>query len=340
MSYSGIVQAVVFDQDREIRLVEKASPRTAPHQVLLRPRYVGICGTDLHAKELDHFRPGVVMGHEFSARVVASESSVARFSPGDLVVVNPNGNVCGKCENCCQGRFNLCHSGVFEHGIGVHEDGGMAEFVAVAERVLLPVPEGLSEQRAAWAEPVATAVRAVKRSGSGSDSSVLVVGGGPIGLLVIQVLRNLGVGRVGVVEPSRYRRAFALSLGADYALSPEEIAADPLLARVVDVSFECSGTTEGFATALNRLRGAGTVVVIGLAAHSLEVEPFRLVGSELTIVGSIIYDGGDLAEALELLRDSKIDVDALTTDVVSLADYSIAFEALRSESAVKILLQP
>ena len=297
MAYSVPVQAVVFDQDRKIRLVERAAPDTVPHKALLRPEYVGICGTDLHAEELDHFRPGVVMGHEFSARIVETQSSASKFSEGDLVVVNPNGNVCGVCENCSSGRFNLCHSGVFEHGIGVHEDGGMAELVAVAERALFHVPDGLSEMRAAWTEPLATAVRAVRRSGAGPESSVLVIGGGSIGLLVIQVLGHLGVGRLGVVEPSSYRRAFALALGAHYALSPEEVADQPPATGSVDVSFECSGTTAGFATALERVRGAGTVVVIGLATHALAIEPFRLVGSELTIVGSIIYDEGDFARA-------------------------------------------
>jgi threonine dehydrogenase-like Zn-dependent dehydrogenase len=340
MAYIGIVQAVVFDHDRKIRLVERPSPDLTGPKVLLRPSHVGICGTDLHADELDHFRPGVVMGHEFSAHVVANETSDSRFFEGDLVVVNPNGNVCGECENCSAGRFNLCHSGIFEHGIGVHEDGGMAEYVAVAERVLFPVPAGVSGQRAAWTEPVATAVRAVRRSGSGATSAVLVVGGGPIGLLVLQVLRNSGVRRVGIVEPSSYRRAFALALGADYAYSPDELP-DRSQSGSVDVAFECSGTAEGCAAALRALRGAGTVVVIGLATHSLAIEPFRLVGGELTILGSIIYDDDDFVRALEMLRDSSIDVDMLTTDVLPLADHAVAFDALRhSDSAVKILLRP
>ncbi len=203
------VQAVVFDHDRRIRLVERPSPLLAASKVLLRPSHVGICGTDLHADELDHFRPGVVMGHEFSAHVAATESSASRFSEGSLVVVNPNGNVCGECEECLAGRFNLCHSGIFERGIGVHEDGGMAEFVVVSERVLFPVPPGVSEPLAAWTEPVATAVRAVRRSGASAESSVLIVGGGSIGLLVLQVLRHAGVRRVGIVEPSGYRRGLA-----------------------------------------------------------------------------------------------------------------------------------
>jgi threonine dehydrogenase-like Zn-dependent dehydrogenase len=341
MTYSEFVQAVVFDHDRKIRLVDRPLPPLAGSKVLLRPSHVGICGTDLHADELGHFRPGVVMGHEFSAHVAATESSASKFSEGSLVVVNPNGNVCGECEECSAGRFNLCHSGIFERGIGVHEDGGMAEFVVVSERVLFPVPPGVSEQRAAWAEPVATAVRAVRRSGASAESSVLIVGGGPIGLLVLQVLRDVGVRRVGIVEPSSYRRAFARELGADHTYSPDELAAASRTTRSVDVTFECSGTTEGFSTALSCLHGTGTVVVIGLATHPLHIEPFRLVGSELTVLGSIIYSDDDFVRALAMLRDCSIDVDVLTTDVVPLADYATAFDALRnSAAAVKILLRP
>jgi threonine dehydrogenase-like Zn-dependent dehydrogenase len=167
-----------------------------------------------------------------------------------------------------------------------------------------------------------------------------VVGAGPIGLLVTQVLRNAGVARIGVVEPSPYRREFALRAGADFAL-PSFDNPDSTRAGQADISFECSGTAGGFEAAVTGLRGGGTALVLGLAPHPLSIEPFRLVGREITIRGSIIYSREDFTEALRLLREHRVDVDILTTDVVPLAEHAAAFSALRdSEAAIKILLHP
>jgi threonine dehydrogenase-like Zn-dependent dehydrogenase len=338
----ALVQTVVFDHDRKIRLAERPEPQASGTGVLLRPSHIGICGTDLHAETLDHFRPGVVMGHEFSARVVAVGSgSVSGVAEGDLVVVNPNGNLCGVCEACLAGRYNLCASAVFEHGIGIHEDGGMAELVAVDERVLFQVPAGVDARQAAWVEPLATAVRAVGCSGCDADSSALVVGAGPIGLLITQVLRQAGVAQIAVVEPSPYRRAFALQVGADLAFAPGADATSSLRRSLADVSFECSGSAPGFESATLGLRSGGTAVIVGLAPHPLEIEPFALVGRELTLRGSIIYSSDDFGRALLLLRDRQVDVDSLTTDVVPLTEHAAAFAALRdSDAAIKILLRP
>lgn len=334
------MKAIVFDLDRTVQLQERPEPKLLETSVLIRPSYVGICGTDLHAETLDHFRPGVIMGHEFSGRVVASGGSARRFVEGDLVVVNPNGNLCGHCDACRSGRINLCASAVFEHGIGIHEDGGMAELVAVDEKVLFAVPAAVTEQQAAWVEPLATAVRAVRRASIAPTSSAVVLGAGPIGLLVTQLLVGVGASSVGVVEPSPYRREIALRLGAGSAVSPTNSTSAPM--PPADVVFECSGSVQGFETALTTVRLGGTIIVVGLAPEPLALEPFALVGRELRIQGSIIYDSDDFGGALELLETRKVDVDVLTTDVMPLAQYNDAFGRLRDPeaSALKILLHP
>lgn len=331
------MKSVIFDLDRTVRLTERPEPRpTTPTSVLLAPTFVGICGTDLHAESLDHFRPGVVMGHEFTARVIDTGSLVKRFRPGDIVVVNPNGNTCGECDQCRRGTPSLCHSAVFQHGIGIHEDGGMAPQVVVDERTLFAVPPAVSEPAAAWTEPLATAVRAVKWARATTDTEAAIIGAGPIGLLALQVLRNTTTARLDVIEPSPYRRKTALQFGADHATSP-----DLPLQSQPDVIFECSGSPHGFAAAVRSVRPGGTVVVVGLAIEPLQLEPFTLVGRELTLQGSIIYDDTDFADALQHLADSTVNVDALTTDIVPLDNYAEAFARLQDpEAATKILLQP
>jgi 2-desacetyl-2-hydroxyethyl bacteriochlorophyllide A dehydrogenase len=334
------MKTVVFDLDRTVRISERPKPHLSSETgVLVKPSFIGICGTDLHAEVLDHFRPGVVMGHEFSGRVVATGRSARRFSVGDPVVVNPNGNRCGVCDACRSGRPNLCNSAVFEHGIGIHDDGGMAELVHVDERVLFAVPPNLPEKAAAWAEPLATAVRATRWTALSPQTTALVIGAGPIGLLTVQLLVNANIERIGVVEPSPHRRVISLELGAHTAVGPEENAdAEP---RRADVVFECSGSTRGFSAAMTAVRPGGTVVVLGLATEPLAIDPFQVVGREIRIQGSIIYDDDDFGGALQLLASGVVDVDLLTTDVMPLDAYAEAFRRLRGpEGATKILLFP
>jgi L-iditol 2-dehydrogenase len=332
------MKTVVFDLDRRIRLCERPDPPLTDTGVLIKPSFAGICGTDLHAEVLDHFRPGVVMGHEFSGRVLASGRSAHRFAEGDVVVVNPNGNRCDQCPECLSGHSNLCSSAVFKRGVGIHEDGGMAELVVVDERTLFAVPPTVTETDAAWTEPLATAVRAVSWTALGPESVAVVIGAGPIGLLVIQLLGNLGVSQIEVVEPSPYRRRIATQLGATSASAPVGRTQET---HHADVIFECSGSTQGFLSAPSAVRAGGTIVVIGLAPTPLAIDPFALVGREVTIQGSIIYDDADFKSALTLLETGAIDVETLTTDVMALDEYAEAFRLLRDpEAATKILLQP
>jgi len=142
---------------------------------------------------------------------------------------------------------------------------------------------------------------------------------------------------VGVFEPSAYRRDSARRLGADHAWLP----GDATSMASFDVVFECSGTVAGFQAATRIVRAAGTVVLVGFASESLPVEPFVLIGRELRLQGSIIYDDTDFNEAISLLSSGTIDVDALTTDIVPLEDFADAFRRLRNpELALKILLRP
>ena len=125
------MKAIALSENRTIELQEHPVPDTRPGEVLLRSEYCGICGTDLHAPDLDLFLPPVIMGHEFSAEVVAVGPEVTGWSPGMRVTVNPNGNICGTCPQCRTGRYNLCPVATQVMSLGVCRDGGMAEYAAV-----------------------------------------------------------------------------------------------------------------------------------------------------------------------------------------------------------------
>lgn len=338
------MRAVVLGDDRRVRLEEVPVPEPSPVEVLLRPHFSGICGTDLHAPTLtDHFRSRVIMGHEFSAEVVATGEHVQGWEPGTRVVVNPNGNICGSCRACRESRFNLCHSAVFEHGIGIHRPGGMADLVAVDPRVLHRLPEAVSSEQGAFVEPLATAVRAVRRSRFRLGSSAAVIGTGPIGLLVIQALRRAGAGTVTAIEPSAFRRRAATASGADITLDPEEASTSGVFGADIEppgVVYECAGMPGTLELAVDIVRFGGQVILLGIPSQPVSLTAFTVIGKEIDIVGSIIYLD-EFALTIGLLARKAFDVESLISHVLPITRFEEAFDALADPvSTLKVLLHP
>ena len=338
------MQAVVLGADRQIRLEQVPVPEVGPRDVLLRPHFCGICGTDLHAPSLtDHFRSRVVMGHEFSGEVVASGEQVQGWEPGTRVVVNPNGNVCGVCGACRAARFNLCRSAVFEQGIGIHRHGGMAELVAVDERVLHRLPDSVSSGEGAFVEPLATAVRAVRRSRFRLGSSAAVIGTGPIGLLVIQALRRAGAAYITAIEPSGFRRQAATALGADVTLDPEADSPADVFGTELEPPeyvFECAGAPDTLDLAINIVRFGGRVTLLGIPPRPVDLTSFTVIGKEVELVGSIIYVD-EFPLTIDLLARKSFDIESLISLVLPIDRFEEAFSALADPVAtLKVLLHP
>ena len=338
------MRAVVFGDDRKIRLEEVPVPEVGPGQVLLRPHFCGICGTDLHAPSMAApFRAGVVMGHEFSGEVVATGERVQGWEPGTRVVVNPNGNLCGACGACRDARFNLCRSAVFENGIGIRHDGGMAEFVTVDPKVLHRLPDAVSSEQGAFVEPLATAIRAVRRSGFRLGGSAAVIGTGPVGLLMIQALRRAGASTITAIELSPFRRRAALDLGADIALDPEVAPPREVFGTDLDPPefvFECSGAQGTLELAVDIVRYGGRVALTGLPSRPVEVTATTVIGKEVDVVGSIIYVE-EFPLAIDLLAQGAFDIESIISRVLPIARFDEGFEALANPvSTLKILLRP
>lgn len=335
------MKAIVLDSDRRVVLTERPEPHPGAGEVLIRPEFVGICGTDLHAAEISAFRPPVVLGHEFAGVVVDTGDGVTDWRPGDRITVNPNGNFCDACDECRRGRYNLCHSAIFENPVGVACDGGMAEAVALKEVYLRRLPDSLDTRRAAWTEPLAVAVRAVRGARFRLGEASVVIGAGPIGLLVAQVLRRAGASTVVTIEPSRFRREKALQVGATLALPSREEA----LARFGGglprprYVFECSGHRTALDTALKIVAPGGHIRMIGVATEPLQIVSLDAIAKEVTISGNFIYTD-EFEMAIDLLAAGEVDVDTLTSAVLPLEAHVEAFAALRQpDGAIKVLLQ-
>jgi 2-desacetyl-2-hydroxyethyl bacteriochlorophyllide A dehydrogenase len=330
---------LVFGADHKPHVEELPEPTPEPDEVLLQVHFCGICGSDLHAAPPD-FQVGITMGHEFAGEVVAVGRAVQGWSVGDRACVNPNGDWCGRCWACQHGMHNMCPH-IWPTVIGLARNGGMAPLTAVRAHLLHRLPEEVSTKHGAWVEPLAVALRTVRRSGLAVGDPAIVFGAGPIGLLVTTLLRGAGATEITCVEPNKARASAAIAAGADHVLDPsqtpvEQHFADPIAAP--GHAFECTGVADVLRTAVKVLRPRGRLTVTGFARKAPFFDAADLLFKEIDIRGSFIYDD-EFPAAIDLLARRKIDVDALTTGVLDVSQGPQAFEQmLTSADTIKMLL--
>jgi (R,R)-butanediol dehydrogenase/meso-butanediol dehydrogenase/diacetyl reductase len=335
------VRAVKVAEDRRLVAVECPAPEPGPGQVLIEVSYCGICGSDLHFREVPELFPaGTVPGHEFSGRIIAVGDHVRRWSAGDRVCVLPFGQ-CGECAACRAGNEQVCAHAVSNGvGLGTGRPGAYAAQVVVDERMLFSLPDSVDDRAGTLVEPLAVAIRAVDQARVVLDEPVLVLGAGPIGLLTALVLRHRGVRRTVVCSrnPARAQRAAALGLDT---VSIDEVA----LIRPADSPacvFECAGTPAAAQLAVQILRPLGRLLLIGLSLTPLDLAAPAIVIKELEIRGVIAYRRAQFQAAIDMLAAGAIPVGELITEIVPLAEAEEAFQALTADGSdkLKILLAP
>ena len=320
-----------------VRDVEPTGPGAG--EVQLDIAYVGICGTDLHILDGDmdaRVTLPAILGHEMSGTIAAVGDGVTEWAPGDGVVVVPL-DWCGSCPACVRGFTHICYRLNF---IGIDSPGALQSTWNVPQRTLVRVPATLSLKEAALAEPVAVAVHDVRRSELRPGQKALVVGGGPIGLLIASVASAAG-GDVLVSEPNAERRQLIDRTGLRTVDPADDVAAvieDWTAGAGVDVGFEVSGSAGGVETAVTSLAARGRLVLVAIHSRPTPVDLFKFFWRELTLVGARVYERGDFEEALRLLVSGAVPTHALITDVVALADAPTAFELLRAGKAMKVLV--
>jgi 2-desacetyl-2-hydroxyethyl bacteriochlorophyllide A dehydrogenase len=330
--------AVRYLGDRRIDVCDVEPRPPGPGEVEIAVAYTGICGTDLHilhgAMDARVSLPAV-LGHEMSGTVSRLGAGVDALAVGDAVTVMPL-DWCGECAACRAGNDHICHDLDF---LGIDSPGSMQSRWIAPARVVVPVPGGLSLAAAALAEPTAVAVHDVRRAGLRQGEQALVVGGGPIGLLIAAVAAARGAD-VLVLEPNDARRAFARSLGL--RVEDPADAADVVDGWTggagVPVAFEVSGAAAGLETAIQSLAARGRLVVVAIHAQPPPVNLFRVFWRELTLIGARVYRREDFEDALALLADGSIPAERLVTSVVPIAKAPTAFDALESGAELKVLI--
>jgi 2-desacetyl-2-hydroxyethyl bacteriochlorophyllide A dehydrogenase len=313
-------------------------------EVLVRIRAVGVCGSDVHGY-LGHTGrriPPMIMGHEASGDVVGVGSDVTRFRVGDRVALFPM-QVCGQCDNCKAGKSNICIQRQLL-GAGQTMKGALAEYIAWPEKSIFPIPDRLSYENAALAEPTAVSAHAVNRAVVEPGGSVLIVGVGTIGLLALACARAKAPGKVFVSDVSDDRLAVALGWGADVTVNPKSVDAVEFVreqtgGKGVDRAIEAVGNTAAAMQSIRATRTGGLVVWIGNAQKIIEIDMQDIVTRELDLRGTYAFTDTDFVEAIGLLADGRIPVEKLVGLRGTLAEGGAVFaEVAKNLTILKSVL--
>ena len=327
------MKAAVWYKKGDIRIEDISDPKPGTGQVKVGINTCGICGSDLHEYSEGPFiipsrphpltnRQGgpVILGHEFSAEVVELGEGVTRFKPGDRVVENPL-IYCGECFYCKRGQHIMCTK---LGTVGFAADGAFAEYGVFHEYSLLKLPNSVSDEMGAFVEPLAVAVHAVKRSRMKIGATAVIIGAGPIGLLVMQACLAAGAGKVFVLEPMRARREMAVKTGATAVFNPTETDPGKEIGKLTDglradVSFDCVGIQSSFDTAVKVTGRRGIICVVGVALKPIEVPFIKLWGHEKEITFSSGYED-EFPAAISYLADKRVKVEELISKRIKLDD--------------------
>jgi len=319
------------------------------HDMIVKVKATAICGSDVHGFDgsTGRRRPPIVMGHEASGEVIETGKDVKKFKKGDRVTFDST-IFCGECYFCSQAMYNLCDNRTV---LGVSCDeyrrhGTFAEYVRIPDRIAVHLPETLSYEEAACAEPAAVSAHAVRLASIGLHETVAVVGSGLIGNLIIQILKNSGSGKVFALDTDPSRLQTAKSLGADIILNPEDpdfekVIKDHTEGRGVDHVLEAVGASSPIKTAVSIVRKGGSVILVGNVSPNVEIPLQAVVSRQIKMLGSCAISG-EYPLTLDLIASGKINVGALISAAAPLSEGDSWMNKLfnREGNLLKVVLLP
>lgn len=333
--------AAEYTGDKTITVEEREPAPLRNGEVRIAVAYVGICGTDLHVYHGDmdaRVTKPATIGHEMSGTIAELGPGVEDWAVGDAVTVMPLAWD-GTCPACLAGNQHICQNLDF---IGIDSPGALQQLWNVPAETLVRLPAGVSLQDAALVEPVAVAVHDVRRSGLGEGDKVVVIGAGPIGVLIATVATAFGA-EVVIAEIDANRRAAAEDMGLR-TLDPSAVdqvawVTEWTEGAGADVVFEVSGAAAAVLGATGLAKVRGTVVVVAIHPQPRPLDLHRVFWRELTILGARVYERRDFERAVELVAGGAIPAEKLITRVVPLGEVPSAFEVLEAGRAMKILVE-
>jgi threonine dehydrogenase-like Zn-dependent dehydrogenase len=343
------MKALVLTNYKQFSYEERPAPQPGPEEVLVAVKACGICGSDVHGMDgsTGRRRPPIIMGHEAAGIIAATGAGARGWAAGDRVTFDST-IYCGHCDYCRRGEINLCDN---RRVLGVsceayRQEGAFAEFVAVPQRILYRLPDGLPFEQAAMVEPFAIALHAIRRVPVTLNDTVAVVGAGMIGLALVQALRLTGCGRLIVADVAEGRLALAKKLGATHVINPAGGNAagaifDLTNGRGADIAFEAVGVAATVNLALGCLRKGGAAALVGNVSPQVEFPLQTAVTRELAIHGSCA-SRGEYPAVLEMLGRGALQCGPLLSAVAPLAEGAAWFDRLyrKEPGLLKVVLQP
>jgi L-iditol 2-dehydrogenase len=339
------MKAAVFYGTRDIRIQDFKLSKLNSEEILLKVHACGVCGTDVHIYEgaagSATVFPPVILGHEFSGEACEIGDDVNDIKIGDRICVDPN-IYCGKCHYCRNGKAHLCERLT---AIGVTVHGGFAEYCIVPESQVYKLPENISYEEGALGEPIACCLHGIDLAGITPGDTVLIIGGGTIGLIMLQMARLAGAARLILSEPVEQKRELALKLGADIVIDPAHEDFEQTIKshtdQGVNIAIECVGIKQTMVQAIQSTCKGGTVMMFGLTPPDCEIpiKPFDVFRRELTIKSSFINPFSQ-NRAVELLASGRLKVKDLISDIVPLDNITEVFENENPRKKGKVIVKP
>ena len=336
------MKRAVLVAPRKFKMEEVEKPIPKGDQVLIQVKCCGICGSDIHSYEGKHpfVKPPIVLGHEFAGVIADIGNEVEGFEIGDKVTVEPN-LPCGNCYNCRHGKPNICNKLKVIGNIGYN--GAFAEYISVPAEKVIKLPEGLSFEQGAFVEPTAVGVHAIRKAGQRVGDKILILGAGPIGLLLLQAAKCAGAARVVITDLFERKLEIARKLGADLIFSPNrgdlaEFIKTWIEEEAIDLIYDCVANERTLNQAIKVARRGTKIIIVGVPTEKICVDLSLVQDGEISLEGSLMYTHDDFLTALELIREGKIEISPLITHRFRFEEIEDAFNlAVASENAGKRL---
>lgn len=339
------MKSAVFYGKHDLRVENSPMPKVGPEDILIQVKACGICGTDVHIYEGDkgaaEVTPPTILGHEFSGVIAEVGSNVTKYKVGDRVCIDPN-CYCGKCDFCRNGIAHYCTDMI---GYGTTVNGGFAEYCSVNQRQVYKLGDNTTFEQGAMTEPVACCLHGMDMCNIHPGSNVVVIGGGMIGLLMLQLSKLAGAARVALLEPVESKRVVAKKLGADILIDPINENVEEELKKAgmiwVNTVIECVGKTATIQQAIDIVGNKGTVMMFGLTKpdDTIAVKPFQIFQKEIELKSSFINPYTQ-KRALELIDSGRLDVSSMVYAVESLENLADILSSPELRAKGKYIISP
>ena len=329
------MKAAQITQPNKLEIVNLPIPEPTENELLIKVMASGICGTDIHIFRGEYMGDyPIIPGHEFSGVVEVVGSGITRFQPGDRVAVEPN-IACDNCFNCLNNRHNFCENW---SAVGVTRPGGMAEYICVPEKSAFDIGD-LPFEFGAFVEPLSCVLHGVERLAPELASRIAIFGAGPIGILLLQVLRLEGAAEITVLDKNPIRSEFAAQMGADHIhTSLEDLPRDGF-----DAVVDATGAIPVMSRSIDFVRQGGKVLLFGVppAGEQMTLEAFPIFRKGLTILSSFTSLRNSY-QALDLLKHGRVSLDGLVSHRLPLAEFQSGIELIEqgAEGVKKVIILP